>query len=85
MTTSVPLIGVTGSTGQLGSRVATRLATLGRPQRLLVRDITRAPQLSDTEIVQAPYEDVPLMRDALSGVQVLFLISGYQHITANRH
>jgi hypothetical protein len=85
MTTSVPLIGVTGSTGQLGSRVATRLATLGRPQRLLVRDIARAPQLSDAEIVQAPYEDGPLMRDALSGVQVLFLISGYGQTRVEQH
>ena len=85
MTTSVPLIGVTGSTGQLGSRVATRLATLGRPQRLLVRDIARAPRLSDAEIVQASYEDGPLMRDALSGVQVLFLISGYGQTRVEQH
>jgi NAD(P)H dehydrogenase (quinone) len=85
MTTSVPLFGITGSTGQLGGRVATRLATLGRPQRLLVRNNARAPQLSDAEIVQAPYEDGPLMRDALSGVQVLFLISGYGQTRLEQH
>jgi NAD(P)H dehydrogenase (quinone) len=77
MTTSVPLIGVTGSTGQLGGRVAARLATVGQPQRLLVRDLTRAPQLPGTEVVQASYEDGPSMRAALSGVQTLFLVSGY--------
>jgi NAD(P)H dehydrogenase (quinone) len=85
MTTSVPLIGITGSTGQLGGRVATRLATLGRSQRLLVRNIARAPQLPGAEIVQAPYEDGPLMRDALSGVQVLFLISGYGQTRVEQH
>jgi NAD(P)H dehydrogenase (quinone) len=77
MITSVPLIGVTGSTGQLGGRVANRLATLGQPQRLLVRNLARAPQLPGAEIVQASYEDGPSMRAALSGVQTLFLVSGY--------
>ena len=76
MTTSVPLIGVTGSTGQLGGRVAARLATLGRPQRLLVRNLERAPQLPGAEVVQAAYEDGPSIRAALSGVQTLFLVSG---------
>ena len=59
MTTSVPLIGVTGSTGQLGGRVAARLAALGQPQRLLVRNLARAPQLPGAEVVQAAYEDGP--------------------------
>lgn len=77
MTASIPLIGVTGSTGQLGGRVATRLAALGRPQRLLVRDPARAPQLSGAEVVQAAYEDGPAMRAGLKGVQTLFLVSGY--------
>src|SRR5947209_1109007 len=77
MTTSVPLIGVTGSTGQLGGRVATRLAALGQPQRLIVRNLAYAPQLPGAEIVQAAYEDGPSMRTALSGVQTLFLVSGW--------
>src|SRR5438128_1465056 len=77
MTTSVAPIGVTGSTGQLGGRVATRLATLGLAQRLLVRDLARAPQLPGAEIIRASYEDGPSMREALSGMQVLFLVSGY--------
>src|ERR1700693_1248735 len=85
MTYSVPLIGVTGSTGQLGGRVATRLATLGRPQRLLARNPARAPQLPGTEIVQASYEDGPSMRTALSGVQTLFLISGYGQPRLEQH
>jgi NAD(P)H dehydrogenase (quinone) len=88
MTTSIPLMGVTGSTGQLGGRVATRLAALGQPQRLLVRNLARAPQLPGAEVVQASYEDGPSMRAALDGIQTLFLVSGYgparleQHYTA---
>lgn len=74
--TSVPLIGVTGSTGQLGSRVAARLAALGQPQRLIVRDLVRAPQFPGAEVVRAAYEDGPAMRRALGGIQTLFLVSG---------
>ncbi len=77
MTTSLPLIGVTGSTGQLGGRVAARLAALDRPQRLLVRDPARAPQLPGTQVAQASYEDGRSMRTALGGVQTLFLVSGW--------
>ncbi|HEX9132237.1 MAG TPA: hypothetical protein VF844_08085, partial [Ktedonobacteraceae bacterium] len=75
MTTSIPPIGVTGSTGQLGGRVATRLATLGQPQRLLVMDLARAPRLPGAEAVKASYEDGPSMMAALSGIQILFLVS----------
>ena len=77
MATSDIPIGVTGSTGQLGGRVATRLANLGWPQRLLVRNPARAPQLSGAEIMQASYEDGPTMKIALSGIKVLFLVSGF--------
>ncbi len=85
MTSSIPLIGVTGSTGKLGGRVATRLATLGQPQRLLVRNLARAPQLPGAEIVQASYEDGASMRAALSGVQTLFLVSGYGPSRLEQH
>jgi NAD(P)H dehydrogenase (quinone) len=77
MATSFTPIGVTGSSGQLGSRVATRLANLDQPQRLLVRDPARAPQLPGAEIMQASYEDGPSMKVALNGIKVLFLVSGY--------
>jgi len=77
MATSDIPIGVTGSTGQLGGRVAARLANFGRPQRLLVRNPVRAPQLSGAEIMQASYEDGLSMRVALSGIKVLFLVSGF--------
>jgi NAD(P)H dehydrogenase (quinone) len=85
MTTSTPFIGVTGCTGQLGGRVARRLAALGRPQRLLVRDLTRAPQLPGAKVVQASYEDGPSMKVALDGVQTLFLVSGHGASRLEQH
>src|SRR5947209_2281734 len=48
---------VTGSSGRLGGRVAQQLADAGRPQRLLVRDLARAPQLPASEVVVAHYRD----------------------------
>ena len=61
-------IRVIGSTAQLGGRVATRLASLGQTQRLLVRNPARAPQLPGAEIIQASYEDGPSMREVLRGM-----------------
>ena len=77
MVTSLTPIGVTGSSGQLGGRVAARLANLGQPQRLIVRNPDRAPQLAGAEIMQASYENKTSMKVALGGIKLLFLVSGY--------
>jgi NAD(P)H dehydrogenase (quinone) len=69
------LIGVTGATGQLGGRVARRLATAGVPQRLVVRDPARAPELRLAEVAQASYGDKAALLNALDGVDSLFLVS----------
>ena len=58
---------------------------LGQPQRLLVRNLARAPQLPNTEVVQAAYEDGPSMRAALGGVHALFLVSGYGAARLDQH
>jgi len=55
MSPTAPPIAVTGATGQLGGRVARRLAAAGVPQRLLVRDPERAPQLPGADVVRAPH------------------------------
>ncbi len=68
-------VAVTGSTGQLGGRVARRLAVAGLEQRLLVRDASRAPQLPRATAVVAPYDDACAAREALAGVEVLFMVS----------
>ena len=70
------MLAVTGATGQVGGRVAARLAKLGRKQRLIVRDPARAPNLPNAEVVPASsYGDAVAMGRALSGVDTLFLVS----------
>jgi NAD(P)H dehydrogenase (quinone) len=70
------MLAVTGATGQVGGRVAARLAKLGRKQRLIVRDPKRAPNLPDAEVMAASsYGDAVAMGRALSGVDTLFLVS----------
>ena len=68
-------IAVTGSTGQLGGRVARRLETAGVAQRLLVRDASRAPAVARSEVVVASYADGPACRAALRGCRTLFMVS----------
>lgn len=70
------LIGVTGATGELGGRIAARLAERGVAQRLVVRDPSRAPELPGAEVARASsYGDGEEMRRALEGVRTLFLVS----------
>jgi uncharacterized protein YbjT (DUF2867 family) len=69
------LVAVTGATGALGSRIARRLAERGWPQRLVVRDATRAPRLDAAEVATADYADGDAMRAALAGVRTLLLVS----------
>ena len=85
MSTSVSMIGVTGSTGELGGRVARRLSVRGLRQRLIVRDLGRAPQLAGVEVAQAAYEDRVAMKVALDGVQTLFLVSGWGAERVKQH
>lgn len=79
---SSPLIAVTGSTGAVGGRVARDLAARGIPQRLLVRDATRAPSLDRGEVQVARYSDADAARAALQGVETLFMVSASE--TADR-
>jgi NAD(P)H dehydrogenase (quinone) len=77
--TTPKLIAVTGSTGALGGRVATRLAAAGVRQRLVVRDPARAPDLPDVEIAQATYDDPDALREAFAGTDAVFLVSAAEH------
>jgi uncharacterized protein YbjT (DUF2867 family) len=69
-------LAVTGSTGNVGGRVARLLAAAGVPQRLVVRDIHRAPALHGATVVQAAYGDGAAGRPALDGVATVFMVSG---------
>ncbi|GAA2795077.1 SDR family oxidoreductase [Saccharopolyspora taberi] len=71
-------LAITGCTGRLGSRVVSLLAGREVPQRLIVRDPDRAPEVPGGEVRVASYEDTDAMRRALTGVSTLFLISGHE-------
>jgi NAD(P)H dehydrogenase (quinone) len=87
---NAPDIAVTGVTGHIGGRVARRLAERGVSQRIVVRDLSSAPDIAGALAVQAPsYGDAPAMRAALEGTRTLFLVSAretqdrlQQHLTA---
>jgi uncharacterized protein YbjT (DUF2867 family) len=73
---SLPTLAVTGSTGAVGGRVARRLAQAGVEQRLLVRRLADAPNLDGAVPVEvSDYGDFGAMAEALTGVEVLFLVS----------
>ncbi|HET6242494.1 MAG TPA: SDR family oxidoreductase [Arthrobacter sp.] len=72
---SAPELAITGSTGNLGGQVARLLADAGSPQRLLVRDVGRAPELQDAVPVVCTYADPVLARESLAGVTTLFMVS----------
>lgn len=86
------MIGVTGATGEIGRRVAERLAAAGVEQRLILRDASRAPALSGAPCTIAEfagYADGESMRAACDGVSTLLLVSAHeaedrvaQHTTA---
>jgi uncharacterized protein YbjT (DUF2867 family) len=70
-----PDLAVTGSTGWLGGLVATDLAARGVPQRLLVRDVSRAPHPPGAAVRECTYGDLEAAERALDGVRTLFMVS----------
>jgi len=73
--TAAPTLAVTGSTGHLGGLVARQLAAAASPQRLLVRDAGRAPELEGTVPAVVTYSDPVGAKAALEGVETLFMVS----------
>jgi NAD(P)H dehydrogenase (quinone) len=78
---SAPLIAVSGASGRLGRKVAQRLSARGVPQRLLVRDLARVPQLPGATAAVAAYADGGVARTALDGVHTLFMVSAFESPT----
>ncbi len=70
-----PAVAITGATGRLGGRVARRLSELGVTQRLVVRDLRRAPALPGAEVRVASYGDREALARTLEGVQTLLFVS----------
>jgi uncharacterized protein YbjT (DUF2867 family) len=81
MTTTSP-IAVTGVTGVVGGLVARDLAARGVAQRLLARTPDRAPELPRSTVHRADYRDGDTAREALEGVETLFMVSAAE--TADR-
>ena len=72
--THQPTIAITGVTGKIGGAVATELQDLTPRLRLLVRNPSRAPRL-EGQLAVADYSDAAASREALAGVNVLFMVS----------
>lgn len=76
------MIAITGATGELGGRVARRLAKRGAVQRLIVRDAAGAPRLDGASVaIASGYHDRPAMAEAINGADTLFLVSGRESPT----
>jgi uncharacterized protein YbjT (DUF2867 family) len=73
-------LAVTGSTGNVGGRVARLLSAAGIPQRLVVRDPSRAPAIDGATVAQAGYGDPAAARRALDGVDTLFMVSASEAV-----
>jgi uncharacterized protein YbjT (DUF2867 family) len=72
----VTTIGITGATGRVGGRVASKLAGAGVDMRLLVRDVQRAPTLGGASAAaMSSYGDAAAVREALDGVRVVLMVS----------
>ena len=75
------MIAVTGASGGLGGRVARRLAERRIPQRLVVRDPSRAPELPNAEIKgPAGYADGDRLRAALRVVETLYFVPATEDV-----
>ena len=72
---SLPSLAVTGASGNVGGVAARLLSERGLPLRLLANTPSRAPKLPGAHAVQCSYEDTPASREALSGVDILFMVS----------
>ena len=82
------MLGITGSTGHLGGRIARLLAAEGVPQRLVVRTPAKAPRLPGATVVQASYADGAAVRRALEGVDTVLMVSAaltYVHLRGRHH
>ncbi len=72
-------LGITGVTGHLGGFVARKLSEAGLATRLLARSPERAPELAGATVKKCSYEYSDEAVEALSGVDVLFMISAKEN------
>ena len=71
-----PLIAVTGVTGHVGGLVGRQLRDAGADLVFLARDPVRVPDAAGVRVERAGYADAEAAETALSGADVLFMVSG---------
>lgn len=69
-------IAVTGVTGGVGGRVASRLGARGIPLQLLTRDPSQLPTDLDGDVRRCEYADLDAMTRGFRGSRVALLVSG---------
>ncbi|NLR04844.1 SDR family oxidoreductase [Streptococcus mutans] len=69
------MIGITGVTGKLGSKVAQLISEQGISARHLARNPRRAALYDNAELVQAAFENSLEAVEALKGIDVLLMVS----------
>lgn len=74
-------IAITGASGNIGGMVARHLNTRGLPLILPLRNPAKAPDLPNCEARRFAYGDLELAKQALNGVDVLFMVSAAESLT----
>ena len=74
-------LAITGSSGNIGGMVARHLNTRGLPLILPLRNPAKAPDLPNCETRRFAYGDLELAKQALNGVDVLFMVSAAESPT----
>ena len=74
-------LAITGASGHIGGMVARHLSARGLPLILPLRTPAKAPDLPACEARLFAYGDFELARQALSGVDVLFMVSAAESPT----
>ena len=74
-------LAITGATGHIGGQVARLLSDQGLPLILPLRNPSRAPRLPGCEPRPFSYGDFELAREALQGVDALFMVSAAESPT----
>lgn len=66
---------VTGSTGNVGSRLVQRLVELGQSVRAFTRKGEKANFAASVDVVEGDYTDLESLRRAMTGVSKMYLLS----------
>lgn len=74
-------IAITGSSGVIGGRVARELSRQGFPLTRLLRSPDKAPALPHTAVRACHYGDYDAARQALAGINLLFMVSASESPT----